>query len=81
MHPIDVKSRDRENPTPAGRSGWWVLFGLMLALALVVALLIGLSDGANAPQENVPTEAPVDPGVGDNPGLGDQGPGHPGLDG
>lgn len=64
MHPIDVKTRDQENPTPAGRTGWWALFALVLVVALVVALIIGLSDGAEAPpQNNTPSEAPVEPGL------------------
>lgn len=65
MHPIDVKSRDRENPTPAGRSGWGVLFGLVLLVALIVALLIGLSDGvaSDTPEEPTRNEAPADPAL------------------
>jgi hypothetical protein len=66
VHPIDVqRTNERENPTPGGRSGWMVLFGLLIVLAIAVALIIGLSggDAGQAPQTPTPSEAP------DNPGL------------
>ncbi len=64
MHPIDVKARDQETPTPGGRSGWWVLFALVLIVALAVVFVIGLSEGTETPpQENIPNEAPVEPGL------------------
>ena len=66
VHPIDVKrTRDDEVSTPGGRSGWWVLFGLLVLVALVVALVIGLSggDAGQAPQTPPPSEAPANPGL------------------
>lgn len=66
VHPIDVqRTRDSENPTPGGKSGWWVLFGLLVMLALSVALIIGLSggDASQAPQTPTPSEAPANPGL------------------
>jgi len=66
VHPIDVqRPRGREETTPEGRSGWWALFGLLLVVAIVVVLIIGLSDEATrqAPQEQIPSEAPASPGL------------------
>jgi hypothetical protein len=66
VHPIDVqRPRDGESPTPGGRSGWWVLFSLLIVLALVVALIIGLSGGHDGqdPQTPAPSEAPANPGL------------------
>jgi hypothetical protein len=66
VHPIDVqRTREGENPTPAGRSGWLVLFGLLILVALVVALIIGLSGGeaGQSPETPAPSEAPANPGL------------------
>jgi len=66
VHPIDVqRTRDGESPTPGGRSGWLMLFGLLIVVALVVALIIGLSGGqaSQEPQTPAPSEAPANPGL------------------
>jgi len=66
VHPIDVqRTREGENPTPGGGSGWLVLFGLLVALALAVALIIGLTggDAGQTPQTPTPSEAPANPGL------------------
>lgn len=66
VHPIDVqRTSEGENPTPGGRSGWWVLFGLLVVIALAVALVIGLSGGVAGqdPETPPPSEAPANPGL------------------
>ena len=66
VHPIDVqRTSDDESSTPGRGSGWWVLFGLLIVVALVVALIIGLSGGQadQGPQTPTPSEAPANPGL------------------